>query len=177
MASAYEIAADVLKVFSENLVARRAPKSYGQYASAINKRPAEYGLAVGKAMHAIGALCVVRQIPVAPLFWVRRDDNGYRGIFESDQLERQYIIESGDFDLMYVVAREYTYQAEELDGLGRALARSLASGNILNWSPHKLWHLTFQTKVKDSEQTVYERAISRYRELFSAIKTEKESKK
>ena len=177
MASAHEIAADVLRVFSENIVTRRSPWSYGQYAQAIGKNPAEYGLAIGKAMHAIGALCVVRQIPVAPLFWVRRADNGYRGIFEADQLERQYIIESGDIDVMYVVAREYAYQADQLAKLSQALDKSLAKGHVQNWSPHELWHLTFHNKVKNSQLTFYERAMNRYRELFDKIKSEKAAKK
>ena len=45
-------------------------------------------------MHAIGALCVVRQLPVAPLYWVQRADGEHRGVFEQDAIERQYIVES-----------------------------------------------------------------------------------
>ena len=129
MASAHEIAADILRSFGPNVVARRPPMTYGQYASAIVRDPAEYGLAVSKAMHAIGALCVIRRVPVALLFWVRRADEGHRGIFESDTLERQYIIESKDIDTMYVVSREYHYTTEEFEGLEAALRKSLASGN------------------------------------------------
>jgi len=77
-----------------NVVARRPPMTYGQYAAAIEHPPARYGLAVGKAMHAIGALCVVRQLPVAPLYWVQRADGEHRGVFEQDAIERQYIVES-----------------------------------------------------------------------------------
>ena len=173
MASAHEIAANILRAFSENIVLRRSPWSYGQYAQAIGKNSSEYGLAIGKAMHAIGALCVVRQIPVAPLYWVRRADNGYRGIFENDQLERQYIIESGDIDVMYVVSREYIYQPDELDKLSKALDKSLSKGHVQNWSPHDLWHLTFQNRPKDSDFTFYERAMIRYRRLYEEIKLEK----
>ena len=93
MATAHEIALDVLRSFGPNVVARRPSLTYGQYATAIGRSPAEYGLAIGKAMHAIGAACVIRQVPVAPLFWVRRADDEPRGIFESDPLERQYIID------------------------------------------------------------------------------------
>ena len=68
MPSAHEIALDVLRSFGPNVVAHRPPWTYGQYANAIGRDPAEYGLAIGKSMHAIGALCVIRQLPVAPLY-------------------------------------------------------------------------------------------------------------
>ena len=125
MASAYEIAAGVLRSFSANVVARRPPMTYGQYAAAIGRIPAHYGLAVGKAMHAIGALCVIRQVPVAPLYWVQRVDGAERRIFESDQLEHKYIIESKDIDIMYVVSREYSYTNEEFVGIESDLQISI----------------------------------------------------
>ncbi len=103
--------------------------TYGQYASAIGRDPAKYGLAVGKAMHAIGAICIIRQVPVAPLFWVRREDGGHRGIFESDAQERKYILDSNDIGTMYVVSREYHYTNEEFTGLEAALRKSLTFGN------------------------------------------------
>jgi len=173
MASAHEIAVDVLHSFGMNVVARRPPMTYGQYAALIGRKPAEYGLAVGKAMHAIGALCVIRQLPVAPLYWVERADGGHRGIFESDPLERQHIIETRDIDVMYVVAREYTYSSLEFNELESALRKSLASGSVSNWSPHEIWRLTFQKTPKDSPLTYYQRAMDRYRKLFGEIKAQK----
>lgn len=177
MASAHEIAADVLRSFGQNVVARRPPMTYGQYASAIGRNPADYGLAVGKAMHAIGALCIIRQVPVAPLFWVQSADGEPRGIFENDPLERRYIVESKDIDTMYVVSREYHYTSEEFAGLEAALRKSLASGNVANWSPHQIWHLTFLKCPKESALTYYQRAMNRYRELFTQIKSQKAAKK
>jgi hypothetical protein len=173
MPSAHEIALDVLRSFGPNVVARRHPLTYGQYAAAIGRDPAEYGLAIGKAMHAIGALCVVRQIPVAPLYWVRRANGEDRGIFESDPLERHHIVESGDINTMYVVAREYQYSASEFEGLEAVLKKFLASGNGTKWSPHEIWHLTFNAKPKESNVTYYEQAMSRYRALFEQIKAQK----
>lgn len=177
MASAHEIALEVLQTFGPNVVAQKPPMTYGQYATSIGRNAAEYGLAVGKAMHAIGALCVIRQVPVAPLFWARRADAEHRGIFESDVLERQYIIESKDIDTMYVVSREYQYTTEEFVGIENALRKSLASGNAAKWSPHDIWHLTFFKKPKDSQLTYYERAMTRYREFFIQIKSEKAARK
>lgn len=177
MASAHEIAADLLRSFGANVVARRPPMTYGQYAALIGRSPAEYGLAVGKAMHAIGALCVIRQVPVAPLYWVQRADGEHRGIFERDPLERQHIIESRDIDVMYVVSREYSYTDEEFAGIESALRKSLASGRVANWSPHEIWHLTFHKCPKESSITYYQRAMDRYRELFRQIKAKKETGK
>lgn len=177
MASAHEIAANVLQSFGPNVVARRPPLSYGQYAEAIGRNPAEYGLAIGKAMHAIGALCVIRQVPVAPLFWVRRADGEHRGIFESDALERKYIVESKDVDTMYVVSREYHYTNEDFFGIETALRKSLASGNVAKWSPHDIWRITFLKRPKDSSLTYYERAMNRYRELFDHIKKQKAARR
>ncbi len=177
MASAHEIAADVLQSFGSNVVARRPPMTYGQYATAIGRNPSKYGLAIGKAMHAIGALCVIRQLPVAPLYWVRNANDEPRNIFESDPLERHYILESKDIDPMYVVAREYSYTSEEFTGLEGALKKSLAAGHVSNWSPHEIWHLAFSKRPKDSPLTYYERAMARYRELFIQIKAEKAARK
>ena len=78
---------------------------------------------------------------------------------------------------MYVVAREYHYSAEEFTRLEAALQKSLASGNVANWSPHEIWHLTFFKKPKDSTLTYYERAMNRYRELFDAIKSQRAAHK
>jgi hypothetical protein len=176
MASAHEIASDLLRTFAQNVVARRPPWTYGQYATALGKDPRDYGLAVGMAMHAIGAICVVRQLPVAPLFWVRRADNQDAGIFESDSLERKFVIEGGNYDTMYVVAREYRYDESEFDKLHQALEKSLASGKVNEWSPHGIWHLTFAKKPKDSNLTYFERAMARYRALFEEMKRQRDTK-
>ena len=170
MPSAYEIAGDLLRVFGENVLTRRPPRTYGQYATALGKSPRSYGLAVGQAMHAIGAVCVVQKVPVAPLFWVKRADNQDRAIFESDPTEFLYVVASGDYDTMYVVAREYIYKQEEFDRMESTLKKMLAKGSLNSWSPHAVWHETFRKKPKDCEQTYYERAMSHYRELFAQIK-------
>ena len=169
MPSAHEIAVALLDRFAENVVAKRGPYSYGHYAAAIGKNPREYGLAIGQAMHAIGALCVIRQVPVAPLFWVERTDGGERGIFESDPIERARIIDTKDFDVMSVVAREHVYTREEFAGISAAMQKSLASGNLGRWSPHAIWHLTFRKKPTGEDITYYDRAMRRYREIFAEL--------
>lgn len=173
MASAQEIALDVLRSFGPNVVSRGSPMTYGQYAASIGRNPADYGLAVGMAMHAIGALCIIRQVPVAPLFWVQSANGEAQSIFETDPIERRHIIDTKDIDTMYVVAREYRYSISEFEGIEAALRKSLASGKVTKWSPHQLWHLTFQKAPKDSAVTYYQRAMNRYHELFIQIKARK----
>jgi hypothetical protein len=141
MSSAFEIALDVLNAFAPNVIARKSPMSYGKYAALIGRTPSKDALAVGKAMHAIGAVCVVRALPVAPLYWVESEAGGEKGVFESDALERQFVLNPGHFGTMYVVAREYRYTAQDFQGVEKALRVALK--NPSKWSPHKLWHKAF----------------------------------
>lgn len=174
MPAAQEIARELLHCFAANVVARRSPSTYGEYAHAIGRDPADYGIAVGQAMHVLGALFVFRQIPVAPLYWVRRADNAYRGIFESDDLERHFIIESGDIDVMYVVSREYHYSMAEFEELDQRLQTAFDSGKAAKWSPHMLWRAAFSTSVPGSDLTVYRRAMARYHQIFAQLKSERD---
>jgi hypothetical protein len=177
MSSAFEIAFDVLSAFGQNVVARKPPLSYGSYARLIGRAPSKDGLAIGKAMHAIGAICVVRALPVAPLHWVKREGNGERHVFESDPLERHYILEQSHYDTMFVVAREYRYSEQDFDGIEKALRVALASENPRKWSPHKLWHRTFVTRPKDSELTYFELAMRRYEKLLAEFRAERAAKR
>jgi hypothetical protein len=177
MPSAHEIALDVLRSFGPNVVSRRHPLTYGQYAAAIGRDPTEYGLAIGKAMHAIGALCVIQQIPVAPLHWVRPADGKPLKIFESDPKERSYIVESGDIEIMRVVAREYHYRESEFKRLETALKNSLERGHLTKMPPNELWHLTFIEKPKGLNVTYYERAMIQYREINEQLRMQRATAK
>lgn len=46
--------------------------SYGVYAKATGWDPAKDSIVIGKAIHAIGGVCVLVGIPVAPLHFVER---------------------------------------------------------------------------------------------------------
>lgn len=171
MPIAHEIAAKVLPIFGKNVVAKKA-WTYGQYAHAIGREPAEYGQAIGKAMHAIGALCVIKELPVAPLHWVKRAGGGYRKIFESDPIERKYIIESNDIKVMYIVSREYRYTMRDFELLENTFNESLESGLLYKISLHELWHLTFKEKVEGLSKTYYERAMEKYHILLSQFQSQ-----
>ncbi len=170
MPIAHEIAKEVLPIFGENVVARKSPWTYGRYASAIGRDPATYGLAIGKAMHAIGALCVIQELPVAPLYWVKNASGGYRAIFESDPIERKYIIESNDIKIMYILSREYKYSMEDFEKLEDRFRKALDSGLLYNLPLHELWHRTFEEKIDNSSATYYERAMKKYQVLLQELK-------
>lgn len=176
MSISNEIALDLLRVFGQNVLSHRV-RTYGDYAHLIGRMGASDGLAVGKAMHAIGAVCVVEQLPVAPLFWVESANGAGKSVFESDPDERRYVIEAGNYDTMYVVAREYSYTREEFDRLESRVTKLLATDEPAKWSPHRLWRVVFRTKPKGSPETYFERAMARYREINETLRAARAGQK
>ena len=81
MATARELAIQVLPYFAGYVLAGHV-HPYGVYAKAIGRDPAKESMVIGKAMHAIGAVCVLAAIPVAPLYFIKRADGEWRGVFE-----------------------------------------------------------------------------------------------
>ena len=158
MSTAREIALEVLPHFSEAVLLRQI-LTYGYYAKAIGRSPAADSMAIGKAMHAIGGICVYSRVPVAPMYFVERADSGWRGIFEEDPLESLHVLPH--YDTLYVAAREYRYSAEDFACVYRGLAEAIPN----EWSPHLIWHVAVAVKPKGSEQTYFERALDRYRQI------------
>lgn len=166
MASAREIALGILDKFEERVIARGV-STYGMYAAIAGKDPTKAAMVVGPAMHAIGAACVFVCVPVAPLYYVKRADGFWRGVFEEDPLESRDVLPH--YDLLYVTAREYRYSAEEFGRIRKALAEVVPN----DWSPHIMWHVAISTKPKGFEMTYFERALRRYQELFDAMRAER----
>ena len=173
MATGHELALQLLPVFAENVVARHSPKSYGFYAKAIGRDPAKEAISIGPAMHAIGAVCVIQQLPVAPLCWVTREQGEPRQVFASDALESHHILNLGRFDTMFVVAREYKYTMAEFEKLQKAMEKVLTGKAPPDWTPHVLWRMAIVKKPKGEDQTFLERAMSRYEKLFAEFKAER----
>lgn len=169
MAAARDLALQLLPAFAESVVARHPPKTYGYFARAIGRDPATEAISIGPAMHAIGAVCVMRQLPVAPLFWVIREDGAAGQVFASDALESHHILGAGRFNTMLVVAREYQYSMAEFEGL-RLTMEKLVSKAPANWTPHFLWHMAIVRKPRGEDQTYLERAMSRYEKLLAEFK-------
>jgi hypothetical protein len=170
MASARELAIEVLPHFAKNVIARHV-HSYGVYAKAIGRDPAKESMVIGQAMHAIGAVCVLAAIPVAPLYFIKRADGEWRGVFESDSSEREHVLPH--YDLLYVTAREFKYSDSDFGrvekGLREVLPKYLRPDQL---SPHDVWHWAIRTKLKDGA-TPFERALARYREIFAIAKAAK----
>jgi hypothetical protein len=170
MATALELAVDVLPHFAKHVVAGQV-RSYAVYANAIGRDPAKESMLIGKAMHIIGAVCVFAAIPIAPLHYVTRSDGEWRGVFQADPNESLHVLPH--YDLLYVVARAYKYSEEDFEridnGLRNVLPKHLPPDYI---SPHHVWHWVIYTKLKDG-RTVFERALARYSELREALRNAK----
>ena len=118
-------------------------------------------------MHAIGAVCLMTSIPVAPLHFVKRFDGEWRGIFESDPSERLSVLPH--YSTLYVAAREHRYIPAEFEMIEEKLRSVIPPA----WTPHALWHFAIYIKTKAlPHQTALERAMKVYKaELAEASKT------
>ena len=171
MATAREIAIEIMPHFALRVLAGRVC-SYGTYAKAIGRDPAKESMVIGQAMHAIGAACVLAGVPVAPLYFVKRADGGWRGVFEADVFERIHVLPH--YELLYVTAREYKYTASDFGKVERVLQevlpRHLRPDQL---SPHDIWGIVIHNKNKDSI-TLLEKAIAKYKMIFDAAKSERD---
>jgi alkylated DNA nucleotide flippase Atl1 len=135
MSSAKEIASQVFPHFAEAVLAGKV-RTYGYYARLIGRDVAKESITIGPAMHLIGAICVVQQLPVAPLHFVERADGQAREIFATDPYESIDVLPH--FDTLYVVAREYGYSAAEFEKVGRALQKVMIEKAPPDWTPQPL---------------------------------------
>jgi hypothetical protein len=164
MATAREIALEVLPHFKENILAGRV-LTYGVYARAIGRKPSKDAMAIGKAMHIIGATCVLARIPIAPLHYVSRADHEWRGIFESDSIEQRYVLPH--YDLLLVTARVYRYTEEDFRRIEKGL-REVIPRYIPRHlsSPHQVWHIVALNKLDDG-RSILDVALEAYREILA----------
>jgi hypothetical protein len=168
MATALELALEVLPHFSQRVMAARV-LPYGAYAAAIGRDPAKESMVIGQAMHTIGAACVFAAVPVAPLHFVKRSDGEWRGVFQSDVVEAQHVLPH--YDLLYVTARAYKYSDDDFSRIDNALRKVLPKYLPPEYiSPHHLWHAAVYSKLNDGT-TFFGRALAKYRELFESLKS------
>jgi hypothetical protein len=167
MATARELALEVLPHFQQAVLGR-CVYTYGHYAIKVGRSSASDSMAIGQAMHALGAGCVLAGVPVAPLFFVERADGEARGVFEGDLAETRHVLPH--FDLLYVTAREHPYSTAEFDKIDKALRTAFpAHLKPTQLSPHDLWHVLIYAKLKDGK-TILEKSLENYRELFAQLK-------
>ena len=167
MSTAKEIAVSVMPHFIDAVLTRR-PRTYGYFARKIGRDPGKEAIIIGPAMHLIGAFCVFRQIPVAPLYYVTRDDGEEQDVFRNDSLEARHVLPHKN--MMYVVAREYIYAKDELVTLAERLEKLMIDHAPKEWTPHVMWHLAVTNRPKNSQQTYWERALSRYTDQFAELR-------
>lgn len=156
--TARENAIELVPHFAKCVLAGRV-HTYGYYAKLLGRDPEKHAIGLGPAFHAIGAACVYLQVPVAPLYYVRRDDNKRQDIFESDPLEARDVLPH--LNLLYVAAREYVYSQADFDRLQEALSEKLPRA----WSPHRLWHVSLVRCPKNAKETYFALALERYRDI------------
>ena len=168
-----ELALAILPHLADSVLKRRV-KTYGHYAGRIGLNPAKDAIPVGHAMHTIGAACVFKCVPVVPLHFVQRADEGWRGVFESDPLEARDVLPH--YNTLYIAAREYPYSEDDFQSIGNSLHKMAEIGSLDSYSlsPHHLWHLAIVTKPKDSAETYFERALRAYTKF---IDEEREKRK
>ena len=160
----------VFPIFAENVLAGRI-LTYGYYAKAIGRDPATEAVTIGPAMHTIGAVCVFRELPVAPLHFVKRLDRDARQIFASDPLESALVLPH--FEMLRVVASKYPYTQHELDRVEERLREVLVGKAKKHWTPHYLWRYALLRCPKDSEQTYFEMALAKYQVIQSELKSKR----
>lgn len=168
-----EIAVSVFEELALEVLARRQ-RTYGFYAAKLGADPGAFAQAIGQAMHAIGAVCIIRRVPVMPLFWVTNvegADAGDASVFLADGEERSQVVDSGDFDAMYVVAREHHYTDADMDSVGEALRAWTTSTKVGDYSPHRLWRRTFLERPAGADVTYYQRAMAAYRGELEELKS------
>ncbi len=167
MSSAREIALAVLPHFRSSVLARRA-HNYGYYAAAIGRNPKTESMVIGPAMHAIGGICAIAGIPIAPLFFVKRQDGAWRKIFEEDPLESRDVLPH--YKILYVTARDHPYSEKEFERIAKGLNEVVPK----DWGPHLIWHVAVATKPKNSEETYWERSLRKYQQLYEDSKAKKQ---
>ena len=163
MSKIREIALEVLPHFAKNVLSGQI-FPYGVYAHAIGRDPSKQSMVIGHAMHAIGAACVMKQIPVVPLHYVGRADGAWRGIFEEDALEAATV--RPHYETLYVAAKIYKYTERDFRRieiiLRDILPKHLPAESL---SPHPLWHVVINGKTKDNS-TFFFRALTAYQKMI-----------
>jgi len=139
-------------------------RSYGYYAKKIGLDPARESIVLGPAFHAIGGVCVLAGIPVAPLYYVKREDGAWRGVFQSDPLEALRVLPY--YKILFVAAREGRYEEEGFQRVFKGLTEILPQ----SWSPHFIWHYAIVNSFDESGQTYFERSLDRYRCIVDEVR-------
>lgn len=159
MASSLELAQAVMPQFRASVL-RGEVRTYGSYARAIGRNEAKESMVVGMAMHAIGAACILTLVPVAPIHYVARADQGWRGIFESAYAEKTKVLPA--WNVLAVSARVHSYNEAEFDQVELAIREVIPEFFPKQFqSPRELWRVIAYSKI-EGEKTFLDRALAAY---------------
>lgn len=168
MSKSLDLAIQVLPHLSAN--ARRGQtwqQTYGYYASTVGLDPVKNGMAIGMAMHVIGAGCIFAKVPVAPIHYVERADGEWQGIFESSYSEKTKVLPY--WNVLATSARIHIYTEEDFERVRIALSSVLPKHLPSLNSPRKLWHFIAVKEVLPGI-TWLQRAVSSYEEVIAGRK-------
>lgn len=170
-----ETAFEILPHFAKNVLAKRV-RTYGHYAQCIGLTPSKDGLKVGHAMHVIGAACVFRCVPIAPLHYVKGADGEWRKVFKSDPLEARDVLPH--YDALLTSARAYEYNEQDFQNISESIDAMVNTGSIKDYdlSPHHLWHWAIVNKPEGYKETYFERALSRYKIFIESERRKRQEK-
>ena len=162
----FALATILMPLFQENVL-RRTPRTYGYYAAHAGLDVAKESILIGKAMHAIGAACVMTRTPIAPLRYVERADGEWQGIFEKTSLERTAV--KPHWTVLSVTSRDHVYTVDELNEVNRALTQVVPKFIPESWSPERLWKYLIEEKL-ETGQSWFERAMEKYDGMFDDLR-------
>ena len=170
MSTAIEIATLVLPHLKDNVL-KGWTRTYGYYANAIGRTAAKDSMAVGMAMHTIGAACVFCCIPIIPLHFVESTNEKYQGIFDTEYSERNFV--KPHWAKLVVTSRDYKYTDQDFRILQKALEEILPTVfSKAGQSPKSLWrYIIYQESP--GEGTWLNRALSEYEEIFAQLRAAK----
>ncbi|MDH4449631.1 MAG: hypothetical protein QE265_03445 [Rhodoferax sp.] len=164
MTSALSIAAEVLPHFRANVMSNWT-YTYGHYAAAIGRSAAKEGVVIGKAMHVIGAACVMAKVPVAPIHYVERADGEWQGIFERAASESIHV--RPHWPTLAVSSRVHRYTDEDFNLVSRLLNELIPRYFKPEWqTPANIWIYLIHT-VAENDQTWLQRALASYEEVIA----------
>ena len=171
MADSLSIAQSVLPHLLEHVA--RGPqwiRSYGFYAERIGMKAEQGGLAIGMAMHTIGAACVLAKVPVIPIHYVERADGEWRGIFESEYAEKCYVL--SHWNLLATSSRVHVYTEANLGSVAKALNTVIPAHLQSLSTPKQLWRFLIYNESSHGVTWLH-RALPAYEASIELARTRK----
>lgn len=157
----------VFPSFARAVLELNSPMTYGFFANQTDLNSATDSKVLGQVMHLIGACCMLIKIPIAPLYFVRREDNKETNIFLSNDLERIQV--APHEPMLRVLAREHSYTVTEIEKLKSVLQKAEHNRPFSEKSPHEFLEFAIKQKKEGSHITLWQEALIVYQEEYAAL--------